>query len=35
LPVLHGFPLWAAISGANGNKWVKWLLEIVVVQERD
>jgi DMSO/TMAO reductase YedYZ molybdopterin-dependent catalytic subunit len=30
LPVLHGFPVRAVIPGADGNRWVKWLLEIVV-----
>ena len=30
LPVLHGFPLRAVFSQQQGNKWVKWLLEIEV-----
>lgn len=30
IPVLHGFPVRAVIPAANGNRWVKWLLEIVV-----
>jgi sulfite dehydrogenase (cytochrome) subunit A len=30
LPVLHGFPLRAVLPGQTGNRWVKWLLEIVV-----
>jgi DMSO/TMAO reductase YedYZ molybdopterin-dependent catalytic subunit len=30
LPVLHGFPLRAVFPSMQGNKWVKWLLEIRV-----
>jgi DMSO/TMAO reductase YedYZ molybdopterin-dependent catalytic subunit len=30
LPVLHGFPVRAVVPGQNGNRWVKWLLEITV-----
>jgi DMSO/TMAO reductase YedYZ molybdopterin-dependent catalytic subunit len=30
LPVLHGFPLRAVLPGQQGNRWVKWLQEIVV-----
>lgn len=30
IPVLHGFPVRAVIPAADGNRWVKWLLEIVV-----
>jgi DMSO/TMAO reductase YedYZ molybdopterin-dependent catalytic subunit len=28
LPILHGFPVRAVFPAQNGNKWVKWLLEI-------
>lgn len=30
LPVLHGFPVRAVLPGQQGNKWVKWLLEIEI-----
>jgi len=30
LPALHGFPLRAVFPEQQGNKWVKWLLEIEV-----
>ena len=30
LPVLHGFPLRAVFPALQGNKWVKWLDEIIV-----
>ena len=30
LPILHGFPLRAVFPGMQGNRWVKWLLEIRV-----
>ena len=30
LPVLHGFPLRTVFPGVEGNRWVKWLLEIKV-----
>jgi len=30
LPVLHGFPVRAVLPGQQGNKWVKWLVEIEV-----
>ena len=30
LPVLQGFPLRAVFPGQEGNRWVKWLLEIEV-----
>lgn len=30
LPVLHGFPLRAVLPDQQGNRWVKWLLEIEV-----
>jgi DMSO/TMAO reductase YedYZ molybdopterin-dependent catalytic subunit len=30
LPVLHGFPVRAVLPGQTGNRWVKWLTEIVV-----
>ena len=28
LPILHGFPLRAVFPELNGNRWVKWLIEI-------
>jgi len=31
LPILHGFPLRAAFPGLEGNRWVKWLVKIVVL----
>jgi DMSO/TMAO reductase YedYZ molybdopterin-dependent catalytic subunit len=31
LPILHGFPLRAVFPSLNGNKWVKWLVQIDVV----
>jgi DMSO/TMAO reductase YedYZ molybdopterin-dependent catalytic subunit len=30
LPILHGFPLRGVFPGLYGNKWVKWLIKIVV-----
>jgi DMSO/TMAO reductase YedYZ molybdopterin-dependent catalytic subunit len=30
LPELHGYPVRAAFPGLQGNKWVKWLVEIKV-----
>ena len=30
LPILHGFPVRAVFPELNGNRWVKWLLEIEV-----
>jgi sulfane dehydrogenase subunit SoxC len=30
LPVLHGFPLRMIFPSQPGNKWVKWLSEIIV-----
>jgi DMSO/TMAO reductase YedYZ molybdopterin-dependent catalytic subunit len=30
VPVLHGFPVRAVFPALNGNKWVKWLIEIEV-----
>ncbi|NPV87778.1 MAG: molybdopterin-dependent oxidoreductase [Anaerolineae bacterium] len=30
LPILHGFPLRAVFPALDGNKWVKWLVEIRV-----
>jgi len=30
LPILHGFPVRAVFSEQEGNRWVKWLLEIEV-----
>lgn len=30
LPVLHGFPVRTVFPGQQGNKWVKWLIEIEV-----
>ena len=30
LPVLHGFPLRAVLPDHQGNRWVKWLVEIEV-----
>ena len=34
LPVLHGFPLRAVFPDQPGDRWVKWLLEIVVQGEQ-
>ena len=31
VPVLHGFPVRAVFPALNGNKWVKWLVEIEVI----
>ena len=31
LPILHGFPVRAVFPALDGNKWVKWLVEIEVV----
>ena len=30
VPILHGFPVRAVFPALNGNKWVKWLVEIQV-----
>jgi DMSO/TMAO reductase YedYZ molybdopterin-dependent catalytic subunit len=30
LPILHGFPVRAVFPSLEGNKWVKWLIEIKV-----
>jgi DMSO/TMAO reductase YedYZ molybdopterin-dependent catalytic subunit len=30
LPAEHGFPLRAVFPGEDGNRWVKWILELVV-----
>lgn len=30
LPILHGFPVRAVLPALNGNKWVKWLVQIEV-----
>jgi len=30
LPILHGFPVRAVFPELNGNRWVKWLIEIEV-----
>jgi len=30
LPILHGFPVRGVFPGQEGNKWMKWLLEIEV-----
>lgn len=30
LPILHGFPVRAVFPALDGNKWVKWLVEIQV-----
>jgi DMSO/TMAO reductase YedYZ molybdopterin-dependent catalytic subunit len=30
LPILHGFPVRAVFPSLQGNKWVKWLIEIKV-----
>jgi DMSO/TMAO reductase YedYZ molybdopterin-dependent catalytic subunit len=30
LPILHGFPVRAVFPDQQGNKWVKWLVKIVV-----
>jgi DMSO/TMAO reductase YedYZ molybdopterin-dependent catalytic subunit len=30
IPVLHGFPVRAVFPSLQGNKWVKWLIEIKV-----
>ena len=30
LPILHGFPVRGVFPGQEGNKWVKWMLEIEV-----
>jgi DMSO/TMAO reductase YedYZ molybdopterin-dependent catalytic subunit len=32
LPVLHGFPVRAVLPGVVGGKWVKWLIEIEVIE---
>ena len=30
IPILHGFPVRAVFPSLQGNKWVKWLVEIMV-----
>jgi sulfite dehydrogenase len=30
LPILHGFPIRAVFPDMEGNKWIKWLVEIQV-----
>jgi DMSO/TMAO reductase YedYZ molybdopterin-dependent catalytic subunit len=30
LPAEHGFPLRAVFPGEDGNRWVKWIVELVV-----
>ena len=30
VPIIHGFPVRAVFPSLNGNKWVKWLVEIEV-----
>ena len=30
LPATHGFPLRAVFPGEEGNRWVKWIVELVV-----
>jgi DMSO/TMAO reductase YedYZ molybdopterin-dependent catalytic subunit len=30
LPILHGFPVRAVFPTLEGNKWVKWVVEIEV-----
>jgi DMSO/TMAO reductase YedYZ molybdopterin-dependent catalytic subunit len=30
VPIIHGFPVRAVFPALNGNKWVKWLIEIEV-----
>ena len=30
LPVSQGFPLRAVFPGQEGNRWVKWIIELVV-----
>ena len=30
IPILHGFPVRAVFPSLQGNKWVKWLVEIIV-----
>jgi DMSO/TMAO reductase YedYZ molybdopterin-dependent catalytic subunit len=31
LPILHGFPVRAVFPSLDGNRWVKWLIEIEVI----
>jgi DMSO/TMAO reductase YedYZ molybdopterin-dependent catalytic subunit len=30
VPIIHGFPVRAVFTALNGNRWVKWLVEIEV-----
>ena len=30
LPVMHGFPLRTIFPGEQGNKWVKWVVELTI-----